>query len=252
MHDRKNGLREGVARALSQALVYGMEAQKTMIQVYGKGGASAAVAVRVMDGLAKGMLTSAATSGIVFGSYFTVYNSIGASNLWAGPVSAFTSSVIKIPISNSMRLMQAGLARNVVDAGRKIVRAQRVRGLYSGYGASLAEDIIEFDLRTRMYTALRPKGKGEGAGANAGMGLGLGAAVGMFAAWITTPFDTVRAHMALEAAGVAKKRSITATAMQLYRDGGVPALYRGAGMRAMSNAIKSGLFYMFCEALTFV
>lgn len=248
MHERKNGLREGISRGLSQALVFGFEAQKTLLQVHGH--AVKMPLANVMDMMGRGMLTSACTSGIVFGSYFTVYHSIGSSNLWAGPTAAFMTSFVKIPISNSMRLMQAGLAKNVVDAGKKIVRARRVRGLYNGYGASLAEDIIEFDLRTRLYTSLRakfPTDKGD-----SGVGMSIGAFVGMLAAWVTTPFDTVRAHMALDAAGLSKKRTVVSTAVDLYKCGGVPALYRGATIRAFSNAIKSALFYMFFESLTFV
>jgi hypothetical protein len=203
---------------------------------------------KVFEAMTRGMFTSALTSSVVFGSYFSVYHSIGASNLMAGPVSAFTTSLLKVPISNSMRLMQAGLAKNIVDAGGKIMRARRVRGLYNGYTASLAEDIIEFDLRTRMYTGIRSRVPET----NPLTGLSIGAVVGMFAAWITTPIDTIRAHMAVEAAGLSERRSVMKTAAHLYKSGGVPALYRGATIRALSNAAKHALFFMFYESITFV
>lgn len=248
MHDRKDGLREGIARGLSQACVYCFEAQKTILQVYGK--IPNVPAKKLFEMMTKGMVESAATSTIVFGSYFTVYHSIGSQNLWAGPVSAFATSFIKIPISNSMRLMQAGLADNVVDAGRKIVRAKKVRGLYGGYATSLCEDIIEFDLRTRMYNGIRNKISSAGDPLPPQIGMFVGAMVGMFAAWVTTPFDTIRAHIAVDAASKGKKRCVLRTTQVLWKQGGVPALYRGATIRALSNAIKSALFYMFFETLS--
>ncbi len=242
---RHGGMREGLARGLSAACLYGLEAHKTMLQVHGRGLSGA----NMLEMMVKGMFTSAITSSVVFGSYFSVYHSIGPANFWAGPVSAVATSVIKIPLSNTIRLMQAGLAKNVVDAGRKIVQARRVRGLYNGYTASVAEDIIEFDLRTRMYSGIRSRVPDQ---ANPWTGLSIGAVVGMFAAWITTPFDTIRAHMAIEAAGLAKRRSVMKTAAHLYKTGGVSALYRGATIRAMSNAMKHALFFMFYESITIV
>lgn len=247
MHDRKDGLREGVARGLSQACVYCFEAQKTILQVYGK--IPNVPAKKLFEMMTKGMVESAATSSVVFGSYFTVYHSIGSQNIWAGPVSAFATSFIKIPISNSMRLLQAGLADNVLDAGRKIVRAKKVRGLYGGYATSLCEDIIEFDLRTRMYNAVRGKVATKDQ-TNPQLGMLIGGMVGMIAAWVTTPFDTIRAHIAVDAASKGKKRCIISTSRHLWNQGGVPAFYRGATIRAVSNAIKSALFYMFFEALS--
>lgn len=248
MQERKNGLREGIARGLSQACVFCFEAQKTMLQVHGR---VDSMSLRgVVDMMSKGVVTSAITSGIVFSGYFTVYHSIGTQNIWAGPVSAFTTSFLKIPISNSMRLIQAGMASNILDAGRRIVRARRIGGLYHGYGASLAEDVIEFDLRTRLYRSMRERVPEERK--DSYIGLGLGAIAGSSTAWLTTPFDTIRAHMAVDAAKTCTKRSMLATAAYLYRNGGFPMLYRGATLRATSNAVKSALFYMFFETLTMI
>lgn len=248
MHERRDGLREGLARGLSQACVYCLEAQKTVLQIHGR--MQSVPTKKFFDMMTKGMLTSATTSGIVFGSYFTVYHTIGANQVWAGPISAFTTSFIKIPISNSMRLLQAGLAKNVFDAGHKIVRAHRVRGLYRGYSASLLEDMIEFDLRTRMYNNIR--GRLQGKDAHPQFGMVMGGLVGMAVAWLTTPFDTIRAHMAVEATKAKKTHNVLRTAQNLWKSGGIPALYRGAMIRALSNAVKSALFYMFFESLTLV
>jgi hypothetical protein len=248
MHERKNGLQEGIARGLSQACVYCIEAHKTVIQVYGK--APKIPAKQFISQLGRGMIESATTSTLIFGSYFTVYHSIGSHNLLAGPVSAFTTSFIKIPISNSMRLTQAGMARNVLDAGSKIIKAKSIKGLYGGYVASLAEDIIEFDLRTRMYNGIKQHIANQKRYLNTSqLGIFLGGMVGMFAACVTTPFDTVRAHIAIDAAKMGSKKCVLTTTKLLWKQGGIPAFYRGMSIRALSSAIKSSLFYMFFETL---
>lgn len=241
MDKKENGLREGMARALTQACIYGMEAKKTLLQVHGK--IPKFPPKVIFQRWTNGMLTSTVTSGIVFGTYFSVYNPI-QHHWYAGTAAALTTSIIKIPISNGMRLMQSGCVNNIFAAGRKIITAHTWKGLYTGYGLSLLEDIIELDLRARIYRAIRKEKDFD-------MKIGIygGAVSGSVAACITTPFDTLRAHMAVNAS----KQRIMLNTMQLTRkivkDHGVAGLYRGAGMRMLSNAVKGALFYSIYEML---
>jgi hypothetical protein len=239
------GLKEGVARSLSQMCVYGMEARKTLQQVHGK--VPALPPSVWWQRWRTGIFTSSLTSGIVFGSYFTVYNSMQG-HMLAGSLAALSTSVIKIPISNGMRMMHTGGASNLAAAGRKIVRAHSWKGLYSGYRLSLLEDVIELDLRARMYGTVRgwderPKDHA------VYKGIGWGAACGAFAAGITTPFDTIRANLAIQASTPGVSLSTRAIVHQLWRQHGVAGLYRGLPMRVMSNAVKSALFYAIFEML---
>jgi hypothetical protein len=244
MHERKDGLREGVARGLSQACVYCLEAQKTLLQVYGK--IPVMEPAKLLHMTTKGMLESVLTSGIVFGTYFSVYNGIGMTNPLAGPLATFTTSVIKIPISNSMRLLQAGMAPSLIGATSKILKAQRMRGLYSGYGVSILEDLIEMDMRIRLYNEMKKRVPD---GSNPAVGVGLGAISGMLASWVTTPFDTIRAHMAIAASTHKKNQSAWRTTCRLYRKTGIKGMYCGSHMRALSNGMKCALFFMFFEML---
>lgn len=248
MEDRKHGVHEGIARGLSQACVYSLEAQKTLLQVYGK--IPNVPPHKMFEMLTRGMLQSVFTSGTVFTCYFSVYNQVGIHNPFAGSIATFSTSLIKTPIANGMRLIQAGVASHLPDAWRKIVATKKglnVRSLYSGYGTSMLEDVIEMDMRVRMYQALRQT-VSKDATINPVLGLGLGAVTGMFTSWITTPFDTLKANMILETTQQ-NQICVWRTTKKVWKQGGIRALYRGGTVRAISNGIKSALFYLFLEFL---
>lgn len=227
---RKGGACEGIARGLSQACVYAIEARKSVVQVYGQH-----VTKLQPQRLLRSMLESAVSSGVVFGMYFTTYNNIGMSNPLAGPVASLTTSLIKVPIGNCMRMVHVNKAQGIACATKSIVRMQGVRGLYGGYTLSLIEDVIEFDLRTRMYSSVKTD--------NFALNVGYGALTGMLAAYVTTPFDTIRANMTIHQQGVVH------TIRDLYKKEGILALYKGGTLRMCSNGVKYALFFMFFEAL---
>lgn len=245
----KNGFKEGVARSISQACVYGMEAHKTLMQVHGH------IPKMPWNVLVQrwttGMLTSSMTSGIVFGTYFSVYNRLDG-HIMAGTIASVATSVIKIPISNGMRLMQSGGARSLCSATRKIVRCHSWKGLYTGYPLSIMEDIIEFDLRARIYRALKTVPKPwwcEWEHANAISGFAYGAISGAVASGVTTPFDTIRSHLAVNAGNLSKSHHAIDIARGIIQHAGVHGLYRGVAMRVMSNTVKSALFFTVFELL---
>ncbi len=251
---RKDGWVEGVARGLSQACVFCIDAKKTIGQVYGK----KAPKIDWVQLISKGMATSMVTSGMVFGAYYQVYNSIGPENLWAGPCAALTTSIIKIPISNCMRLMQSGMATSPLHAAKTIYQAQRIRGLYAGYVVSLAEDIVEYDTRTRLYMKLKDTTTNSTALLDTEetrtiatvKGALLGSLAGVITSWATTPFDTIRTHLAVEAKQQTNhNKPAHKIVVRIVKKQGIHGLYRGAVLRATSNAVKSAMFFMFVEAL---
>ena len=243
-----NGMMEGVARSVSQAAVFILDTQKTQKQVYGSGvGTKNAPTIDLGQLLRNGMLTSVLTSGCVFGTYYRVYYGIGDEHWYAGPCAALSTSVVKIPISNCMRCMQSGQAKNIVVAAKNIGKTKGVRGLYSGYGMSLMEDLIEFDTRARMYQYLRekiPKSFEEKTWKTM-IGGSIGAFTGAFTAWMTTPFDTVRSHMAVSKTN----QNGWIVARNILRERGIPGLYAGGILRASSSALKSSIFFLCVEAL---
>lgn len=244
--EESSGLREGIARSCSQACIFGLEARKTLLQVHGY--IPKLPSHIVLHRWTVGMLTSTITSGVVFGTYFSVYNRLQP-EVYAGTVASLITSVIKIPISNGMRLMQSGNARNLLSASRKIVKRHSWRGLYTGYVTSLFEDIIEFDVRARLYRALKNQ---NGARANEKsplLGLTYGALCGACASAITTPFDTIRSKLIVNASHEKLVANTFHIAHALFATHGLKGLYRGVGIRMLSNAVKSAIFFSIYEMI---
>jgi hypothetical protein len=244
--DDNHGLREGVAKCISQAAVYSLEARKTMVQLHGH-------VLRVPFHVAlqrwgSGVVTSSLTSGLVFGTYFTVYNQF-AGGLWGGPAAALATSLIKVPISNGMRVMQSGSAATLLQAGRKIVRAHTWRGLYGGYRVSLLEDLIEFDLRARMYRAVRGYDPPLPDACGAFRGMFWGAFTGAATAALTTPLDTIKAHVAQDTANPQRPVSALKVTTRVWRNHGPLGFFRGLEYRVASNMVKNALFFSVYELL---
>lgn len=241
------GVHEAIARGVAQSLIYCLETVKTHQQIYGA--LPKMTAAAWLDHIGRGMLSSVLSSGVVFGGYYAVYDRVNATPFaaLAGPISTVATSVVKIPMGNSMRLLQAGIGRNIVDSGARLVRRKGVRGLYGGYALSVAEDTIEWDARERLYQTLKSHPALAALGLPpATAGVVLGALTGMIAAGATTPFDTLRARIAYRnAAGASAASSASAASAATAAAG----LFAGAPYRMLSSGVKSGLFYAILETI---
>jgi Mitochondrial carrier protein len=236
-----DGVLEGCVRALTQACVYGIETHKVMTQVYARATPVPFDICRFFTGI----VTSASSAGFTFGVYFSLYNHLGPENPMAGPIASTAVSFIKQPISNSIRLMQAGMAPNAFKAGRRILQAHGIRGLYSGYCVNLAEDMIEWDMRARLYDAMRQTAF---TGPPELVGAFIGALSGMLSAWVTAPFDTIKTNMAVMASRNHSNQDFLHVTFSILKKGGLPMLYRGAHLRALSSGLKFAMFYSILEA----
>jgi hypothetical protein len=145
-----------------------------------------------------------------------------------------------------MRYLQSGRAPNIVVAAKNIYQTKKLKGLYSGYGTSLMEDLIEFDTRARMYNFLRDRVPNfEEKAWKSMMGGTIGALSGAFTAWMTTPFDTIRSQMAVSA----QNKNGWEVARRILLERGAPGLYAGGALRASSSALKSAIFFLCVENL---
>ena len=269
-----SGWQEGVARGVSQALTYAIEIQKTVEQVYGRG--PQWTPGQWASNVGRGIWQSSLTAGFVYHAYFTIYNALYPSP-WAGAVAAFATSVVKVPIGNCMRVLQATAAPTIVHIGINMVRKRGPAALYSGYFLSLVEDVIEMDLRMRIYYALvGPPDAGVTASpataspataspataspatASPLTGLIVGCIAGSVAAAITTPFDTIRSQLAFVnnsgkhhpmTNGQYKPMTSVQVLGHICKKNGPLALYRGAHLRATSIGLKAALFFACLEGL---
>lgn len=243
------GHKEGIARGMAQALTYILELHKTSIQVYGR--SPSWTPSQWFMNISRGVWQSSLSSGLVFHSYFSVYHAVSQSNtpvaVFASPIASFVTSGIKIPIGNCMRIIQATPKKTptIIHAGISIAKNRGIAGLYSGYMLSLVEDIIEMDVRIRLYDSIKQY-IGGGRASDTTTSLAVGAMAGAVAAAVTTPFDTLRAHIAFQASNsTTKQKSVQILADLCSKR----ALFRGINMRAANTGIKAALFYAILEAL---
>jgi len=253
------GLKEGISRCISQSVVYGIERHKTQMQIYGS------IKNISLRNFYIGCATSGCTAGLVFTTYFTVYNNILAHenpvvSAMAGTVAGLTTSFMKIPIGNSMRILHTGKANNIFNSAKLIYKTSGMHGLYKGYKLSLIEDIIEMDVRMRLYNYLT-ENVATCAHANTNaqaqfeknlpLQTLLGGISGAFASGLTTPFDTLRAKMVYNQLDTVPKLQVP---VRVPVPINVPSklmggLYNGVQYRSLSNALKSGTFFLVYEIL---
>lgn len=247
-----SGWKEGVSRMLSQAGTYMIEVQKGLVQLHGNTQAKNMLTpIEFFNAYRNGVLQSSLTAGIVFGSYFHVYRSLEG-QIYANAVATFTTSLIKIPISNCIRVIQLHPKENynILSAGKRIFLNQGPRGLYSGYGLSYLEDYVEMDLREKIYKMIDhlciayklPLKDHE-------RGFIGGAISGASVAFLTTPFDMLKCQLIYQTGNTSNKVHLVSTISNIFIDKGIFAFYRGSHLRAMSAGIRMALFYMFLEVL---
>lgn len=234
---KQDGRKEGIARSISQLCTYPFEIRKTKVQV-------GLCNIRMIN-YYRGAFQSSFTSGFVFASYFTVYNSLYPNPL-ASSIASFITSFIKIPIANCMRVLQINEHHhNFIESGSIIVKKKGVRGLYSGYGISMIEDVIETNIRDFLYE----KTKNIVQMPSPAIRMVTGSLAGAIGASITTPFDTIRANLAHNTVKAGSYDIFGTTKALILSNEGPKALFRGVHLRATSNAIRYALFYLMMEYL---
>ena len=257
------GWKEGVARMLWQGLTYVLEVRKSLYQIHGNTPASCLTPAQWATALQRGILQSSLSAGMVYGMYYNVYHRCSSaqwSAIEANAFATFLTSLIKIPLSNSIRWVQLNPMKSypLHTAFGHIYKTSGIRGLYSGYVLSYIEDFIEMALRDRMFLAidnlhnLQPKPLLK----NHEIGFVGGALSGSFVAFLTTPFDTLRCHLTYLSARTPRGMGVIATIFtpmhttrQLIADHGIGLFYRGASTRAISTGLRMAFFYTFVKIL---
>lgn len=223
---------EAISRCLSQGCLYPIETRKTALQLYGK------IQNIPSKSLLNGAITSSVSSGIVYFTYFSIYNNV-KNSIVAGSL----SSIVKIPISNSMRILQISKDNaNIFQCFMKIIKTQGITGLYSGISLSIIEDIIEFDMRNRLYNMFNHINPNKN---NIFNTLLKGCAVGAISSSICMPIDSLRSHLVFNSISSLKKSPIT-----IIKQIGIPRLYTGLHIRVSISALKFALFYTFLEIIS--
>jgi solute carrier family 25 S-adenosylmethionine transporter 26 len=212
-------------------------------------------------GLYKGVIGAATGAGIIIGTYFAFYSTTkrflrertelheGASAFIAGATAALGSSVVKVPLAVCIRSVQAGVYKNVFHAGKSIVNAAGVRGLFTGFLPTVLEDVPDMAVKFAVYESLRKLhiSMRDGRPANIAEDLIMGGVAGAAAAAATTPLDVVKTVMMCTASS---RPTLVSAAKSIMREGkGMKPFFRGVGPRALSNGLNSAIFFCFFEAI---
>jgi len=221
------GTREGIAKSLSNALAYGVDSRKTLYQFHGF------IPTLPKDLLIKrwfnGITTSSFTAGFVYYLYYSVYNRL-ITTPYAGPLSALATSFIKLPISNSIKIMQLARVDNLIEGFKYLGKSKT---LYSGYALSLIEDTIELDIKNRLYNTFKKNN-------SIFYNILVGTCSSSVASAFTTPFDNVRLQMCT---GGLNDKPLTIFKNLLKTN----SMYKGAKFRVLSNMTKNMSFFFIFE-----
>lgn len=259
----------GVARTSAQAVIHPIDTLKVRMQYREVGkkvleSAHTKFHLRALDHaktLYKGCGSAAGGAGIAMSAYFAFYSvatnalqehtdmSVSTVALVAGGFAAFGSAFVKVPLALTIRSVQAGVYKNPLAAGRAVVAASGVRGLFTGLTPTVLEDIPDMAFKFAAYETMRTlhtqwtgKARNE---ASAHEDLLMGGAAGAAAAAATTPFDVVKTRMMVTAA---KQPTVARSALHVYRSSGLGGFFLGVGPRTLANGINSALFFCLFEA----
>ncbi|XP_047328658.1 solute carrier family 25 member 44-like [Impatiens glandulifera] len=182
------------------------------------------------------------------------------SNAAAGLSAAMAAQVVWTPIDVvSQRLMiQGGRPygyNNGMDAFKKIMYSDGMRGLYRGFGISLLTYAPSnavwwgsYSLAQRILLRRRRKEKEEEKGLRRVGAQGLSAAVASgMSAIVTMPLDTIKTRLQVQhdhqksegGKWRSSSSSLSGTVRDLVREGGLGACYRGLGPRWVSMSISA-------------
>ncbi|KAL9997826.1 putative mitochondrial carrier protein [Helianthus debilis subsp. tardiflorus] len=204
---------------------------------------------------------------------FSEAKAAAIANAAAGLSAAMAAQLVWTPIDVvSQRLMvQGGNTAHTgavrynggIDAFRKIIQTDGVRGLYRGFGISILtyapSNAVWWAAYSMAHRAVWGgiscyylKKEGNGGGGGGGVGFtpdsktvvavqGVSAAMASgFSALVTMPLDTIKTRLqVLDSEGSNGKPSIGQTVKNLVKEGGLSACYRGLGPRLASTSMSA-------------
>ncbi|XP_071721970.1 uncharacterized protein [Rutidosis leptorrhynchoides] len=258
-------------RIQSQAILSTSQTQRSLLQMLQK--------VWVTDGLkgfyrgiAPGVTGSLATGATYFGFIESTKKWIeeshpGLGGYWAhfiaGGIGDTLGSFVYVPCEVIKQRMQVqgtsatwksgsqvyDYYTGMLQAGNSICREQGIKGLYAGYGSTLARDVPFAGLMVMFYESLKDAsehGKKKWNLThhvnNTFEGLILGGLAGGLSAYLTTPFDVIKTRMQVQGSTVRYKSWFDAI-HKIWKTEGAKGMFRGS--------IPRVTWYIPASALTF-
>jgi solute carrier family 25 (adenine nucleotide translocator) protein 4/5/6/31 len=188
-----------------------------------------------------------------------------AGYLAAGGAAGATALTVSYPLEYSFTRLAAdhgsGASRKyqgIVDCVTKTVKADGIRGIYRGYGPSVAGIIIYragyfglYDFSKEHVLPHLGIGKDDHSLWTIFLRLNVAITIDIFSAMCAYPLDTIRRSMMMMSDRPVKLYTNSfACARYLHKDGGLPLFYKGALMNSI-RAIGSALVLVLYDELKF-
>lgn len=170
--------------------------------------------------------------------------------LTGGLCADLVSSLTYVPtevIKTRMQLQTAYTPyryKNIADAVRDVYLKEGFKGIFGGYGATLARDLPFSALQFAFYEELRInfiESKNE---VNISKELLCGAIAGSASGIITTPLDVIKTTQQTSR----KKHNIVNTFKLVVENNGTRALFKGVGPRAVWTGVQSSIMFVLYQA----
>ncbi|WCJ26490.1 Mitochondrial substrate carrier family protein [Euphorbia peplus] len=174
-----------------------------------------------------------------------------------GTKTSWTEATMKANIHAKSSRQMYGYYSGMFQAARSILKEQGLRGLYAGYGSTLARDVPYAGLMVVFYEGLKDLteyGKKQwlpnlNYSTNSTLeGLVLGGLAGGFSAFLTTPLDVIKTRLQVQGSTIRYNGWLDAM-QRIWRKEGMKGMFRGSIPRITWYIPASALTFMAVEFL---
>lgn len=170
--------------------------------------------------------------------------------LIAGAFGATVAASCRVPQEVLKQRVQADVYANAAVALRETIRADGLRGLYSGWAATLSRDVpwnaLSFmfhGLGKQAFRAVQHRAPRNDEN------LAIAGVAGAMAALVTMPIDVVKTRLMTQAAGTARYSGIFNTLTTIIREEGAMTLMKGVVPRICFLAPLAGVTFSVYEGV---
>jgi solute carrier family 25 S-adenosylmethionine transporter 26 len=241
-----------VAGVVADTVLYAIDSAKVRAQSKPVAGAGTGISI-----LFRGLVPTILLGSVpVFGIFFFVYAPIrdtlreeGCSQFLpiASTVCAVPATIVGVPADVLKKRLVLGMDPTITQAIQHVTAKQGWRGLFAGWHVNLIRDLPFAGVKIGLYEwfvyqwrsqyqlptnhPITPTGAAL-----------CGVASGVCCAVLTCPLDVVNTR--IKAGGVeSMSSSMVQVASQIVKKEGIPALFRGVGMRSIVLGIGSSIFW---------
>ncbi|KAE8730888.1 mitochondrial substrate carrier family protein E-like isoform X2 [Hibiscus syriacus] len=172
-----------------------------------------------------------------------------------GSGNSWNSAIMKDQMRMNSGAQMYGYYTGMFQAGCSIWKEQGLRGLYAGYGSTLARDVPFAGLMVMFYEALKDlteKGRRKRAPNfhvdSTFEGLVLGGLAGGFSAYLTTPLDVIKTRLQVQGSSSSYNGWLDAMS-KIWKTEGPKGMFRGSVPRITWYIPASALTFMAVEFL---